>query len=64
MEKSKKSINMEGGVLFCGGWNISKLVSVGPTFIIEMRVTKKGINFKGILPFNLLSIQTQKGSNF
>ena len=38
MEKSKKSINVEGGFLFCGGWNFSKLVSVGPTFIREMRV--------------------------
>ena len=33
MEKSKKSINVEGGFLFCGGWNFSKSVSVGPTFI-------------------------------
>ena len=40
MEKSKKSINMEGGFLFCGGWNFSKLVSVGSTFIREMRVSK------------------------
>ena len=38
MEKSKKSINLEGGFLFCGGWNFSKSVSVGPTFIGEMRV--------------------------
>ena len=38
MEKSKKSINMEGGFLFCGGWNFSKSVSVGPTFIREIRV--------------------------
>ena len=38
MEKSKKSINVEGGFLFCGGWNFSKLVSLGPTFIKEMRV--------------------------
>ena len=36
VEKSKKSINVEGGFLFCGGWNF--LVSVGPTFIREMRV--------------------------
>jgi hypothetical protein len=27
-----------GGILFCGGWNFSKSVSVGPTFIREMRV--------------------------
>ena len=38
MEKCKKSINVEGGFLFCGGWNFSKLVSLGPTFIREMRV--------------------------
>ena len=38
MEKSKKSINVEGGFLFCGGGNFSKSVSVGPTFIREMRV--------------------------
>ena len=38
MEKSKKSINVEGGFLFCGGWNFSKSVSMGPTFIREMRV--------------------------
>ena len=33
-----KSINVEGGYSFCGGWNFSKLVSVDPTFIREMRV--------------------------
>ena len=38
MEKSKNSINVEGGFLFCGRWNFSKSVSVGPTFIREMRV--------------------------
>jgi len=38
VEKSKKSINVEGGFLFCGGWNFSKSVSVDPTFIREMRV--------------------------
>ena len=43
MEKSKNSINVEGGFLFCGGWNFSKSVSVGPTFIREMRVDKKKI---------------------
>ena len=37
-KKSKESINVEGGFLFCGGWNFSKSVSVGPTFIREMRV--------------------------
>ena len=34
-----KSINVEGGFYFCGGWNFSKSVSVGSTFIKEMRVT-------------------------
>jgi hypothetical protein len=29
-----------GGILFCGGWNFSKSVSVGPTFIREMRVPR------------------------
>ena len=38
MEKSKNSINMEGGFSFCGGGNFSKSVSVFPTFIREMRV--------------------------
>ena len=38
VEKSKKSINMEGGFLFCGGWNFSKSISVGVEFIREMRV--------------------------
>ena len=32
VEKSKISINVEGGFLFCGGWNFFKSVSV------EMRV--------------------------
>ena len=40
MEKSKKLIYMEGGFLFCGGWNFSKSVSVDPTFIREMRVAE------------------------
>ena len=40
VEKSKISINVEGGFLFCGGWNFSKSVSVGPSFIREMRVDK------------------------
>jgi hypothetical protein len=32
-------INKRGGGIFsCGGWNFSKSVSVGPTFIREMRV--------------------------
>ena len=36
-EKFIKSINMEGG-FFCGGWNFSKSVSVGPMFTKKMRV--------------------------
>jgi hypothetical protein len=32
-----KSINVEED-FFCGGWNFSKSVSVGLTFIREMRV--------------------------
>ena len=39
MEKFKNSINVVGGFLFCGGWNFSKSVSVGSTFIREMRVS-------------------------
>ena len=38
MEKYKNSINVEGGFLFRGGWNFSKSVSMGPTFIRKMRV--------------------------
>ena len=38
VEKSKISINVEGGFLFCGVWNFLKMVSVGSTFIREMRV--------------------------
>ena len=26
--KSKKSINVEGGFIFCGGWSVSKSVSM------------------------------------
>ena len=40
VEKSKISINVEGGFLFCGGWNFLKLVSVDSMFIREMRVGK------------------------
>ena len=36
-----KSINVEGGFCFCGGWNFSKLVSVDSTFIREMRVNAR-----------------------
>ena len=53
MEKSKKSINVEGGFLFCGGWNFSKLVSMGPTFIREMRVLSEdvfGCRSMGFMP--------------
>jgi len=38
VEKFKNSINVEGGFLLCGGWNFSKSVSMGPTFIREMRI--------------------------
>ena len=41
MEKSKISINVEGGFLFCGGLNFLKSVSVGSMFIREMRVCKQ-----------------------
>ena len=40
MEKSKISINVEGGLLFCGGWDFFKSVSVGFTFIRDMRVNE------------------------
>jgi len=40
VEKSKISINVEGGFLFCGGWNFLKSVSVGSTFIREMHETR------------------------
>ena len=33
-----KSINVEAGFCFCGGWNFSKSVIVDSTFIREMRV--------------------------
>ena len=36
--KSKISITVEDGFLFCGGWNFFKSVSVGSEFIKEMRV--------------------------
>ena len=51
MEKSKNSINVEGGFLFCGGWNFSKSVSVGPTFIREMRVLANKICNEIVLVF-------------
>ena len=42
--KSKNSINVECGFLFCGGWNFSKSVSVGSMFIGEMRVHKNQLS--------------------
>ena len=36
-------INMEAGFCFCGGWNFSKLVIMGSTFIREMRVTVQAL---------------------
>ena len=33
-----KSINVEAGFCFCGGWILSKSVIVDSTFIREMRV--------------------------
>ena len=43
-------INKRGGwITFCGGWNFSKLVSVGSTFIREMRVVtqRKLLYYRG-----------------
>ena len=52
MEKSKISINVEGGFLFCGGWNFLKSVSVGSTFIREMRVVPSTLDLRNsIFPF-------------
>ena len=48
-----KSINMEGGFSFCGGWNFSKSVSVDSTFIREMRVPHfKGLGTRNFCPNN------------
>ena len=46
MEKIK-GINKRGGwIFFCGWWNFSKSVRVGPTFIREMRVlTMQGLKY-------------------
>ena len=55
MEKSKNSINVEGGFLFCGGWNFSKSVSVDPTFIREMRVQKFILKFRTVYVNNMFS---------
>ena len=55
MEKSKNSINLEGGFLFCGGWNFLKSVGMGSTFIREIRecrflyMKKKKKNLRGNL---------------
>ena len=60
MEKSKKSINVEGGFLIFGGWNFLKSVSVDSTFIREMRVPKyKGCQLISIRPFGVI-IWTKK----
>ena len=56
MEKSKISINVEGGFLFCGGWNFSKSVIVDPTFIREIRVLKEQIVFLFLLHNSVKSI--------
>ena len=37
-----------GGISFCGGWNFSKSVSVGSTFIREMRLGKMAYHTKQI----------------
>ena len=61
MEKSKKSINVEGGFLFCGGWNFSKSVSVGSTFIREMRVLIIEMSIKKMLVMKQLLLILNKG---
>ena len=48
-KKSKESINVEGG-FFCGGQNFSKSVSVGPTFIREMKVLTLHCTKKQVQP--------------
>ena len=39
-----------GGNFFCGGWNFSKSVSVGSTFIREMRVYLLILRFSPFFP--------------
>jgi len=56
MEKNLESINVEGGFFF-GGWNFSKLVSVGSTFIREMRVSQVEYSDNTILTFGLIFAQ-------
>ena len=63
MEKSKKSINVEGGFLFCGGWNFSKSVSVGPTFIRGMRVNQFHVPKTFRCPHVPSSVQSQAKPN-
>ena len=41
--KSKISINVEDGFLFCGGWIFFKSVSVDSAFVRDMRVPKTRI---------------------
>ena len=53
VEKSKKLINVEGEFLFCGGWNFSKSVSVGSTFIRQMRVFAPPTFRKPLMPLNV-----------
>ena len=64
MEKSKESTSVEGG-FFCGGWNFSKSVRVGPTFIREMRVCTKQFPrlkepepFRNLLPLSIASLNS------
>ena len=38
-----KSIKVEDGFSFCGGWNFPKLVKVDSTFIRKMRVVAKAL---------------------
>ena len=63
MEKSKISINVEGGFLFCGGWDFLKSVSVGSTFIREMRVTNPSFIIDNFLAsdihFEVLSVEIE-----
>jgi hypothetical protein len=64
VEKSKISINVEGEFLFCGGWNFFKSVSVGSTFIREMRVRVNSNLISNILlpskPCRALPRQTER----
>jgi hypothetical protein len=38
-----------GGIFFCGGWNFSKSVRVGSTFIREMRVIEVDSEGEGMV---------------